>query len=89
MNFSEFTKKETKDISQSKTSQEETLRKTYEEIKDLNNDQLSQKLYEEVRKQKEEGSFNYEILESSLETLKPFIKQENYLQLKELLKTLK
>lgn len=87
MNFSDYTKKDFQnDV---KNNNNDSIKDTYEEIKNMNTDQLTERLFNIVKKQKEEGSFNYEMLESSIESLKPFIKEENYLQLKELLKSLK
>ena len=89
MNFSDFSKKEIKAEKKDREQIEKDIKASYDELKDLNEDELSKRLYDEVRRQKQDGSFNYDMLESSVESIKHLIPNENYQNLKRILKTLK
>jgi len=71
--FSDFCREE-----KVKPDQEENLQNTYDELKDMNYDELTEKLYNEVKKQKDKGAFNFVELQENVERLKPFISQETY-----------
>ena len=90
MNFSEFTKQKihSEDPKQKNLNKDDAL-KTYEELKDLNSDQLTKRLFSEVKKQKSEGTFNYDMLSASVESIRPYMSNETYLNLKKLLESLK
>lgn len=68
---------------------EKDIKETYEELKDLNSDELSQKLFEEVKKQKEEGVFDYEGLSANLELMKTFLPKNTYENMKNMLEKIK
>ena len=69
-------------------TQEDAL-STYNQLKDLNADQLSSRLYQQVKQQKESGTFNYEMLKNSVESIKGFLAPQTYQNLISLLETLK
>ena len=91
MNFSDFTKQKMKEDKkeEKKKLTEEDARRTYEELKDLNNDELTNRLYEEVRKQKADGSFNYDMLSDSVESIRGFLDPGTYENIRKLLETLR
>lgn len=104
MNFSDFTKMNMQDKAEKnvnletnsnkenfakKTFTETDVRKTYDELKDLNSDQLSERLFNEVAKQKQDGTFNYDMLSNSVDSIKGYLPEETYKNLKDILKTLK
>ncbi len=71
------------------TNHEEKLKSTYDDLKNLDSDSLSYKLAEEVKKQKEEGTFNFDLIKSSIESMRPFLTNETYINLKQILENLK
>lgn len=85
--FSSFCK-ESK-TKESKNIKKENLQEAYDDLKDLSNDELTQKLYSEVKKQKENGDFNYNALCENVERLKMFLPQETYENMKNLLEKIK
>lgn len=68
---------------------EQEIKDRYEKLKDLDHDSLQAKLYEEVAMQKANGTFNYELLQSSLESMRTFLPSENYQNLKRLLESIR
>lgn len=86
MNFSKFCeeKKEKKD---EKT--EDILRQSYDDLKDLSHDELTERLYREVKKQKENGEFDINALQENVERLKMFIPQDTYMNMKNMIEKLK
>lgn len=71
------------------TNHEEKLKATYDDLKNLDSDSLAYKLAEEVKKQKEEGTFNFDLIKSSIESMRPFLTNETYINLKQILENLK
>lgn len=74
---------------QDNSATKEDIMDEYEKLKDLPQDQLSRRLFEEVARQKRNGSFNYDQLEGILEQIKPFLPEENYESIKRILSSLK
>ena len=68
---------------------EDFIKNAYDEYKNLDEGALEKKLFEEVKKQKESGNFNLPLLESSVESLKPFMDEKSYLNLKNLFDSIK
>lgn len=68
---------------------EKDIREKYEELKGLEGDELTAKLYEEVKSQKEQGVFDYDSLVENVERLKNFIPQTTYQNMKSLLEKIK
>lgn len=93
MNFSEFSKQNfnnaKENINEKNLNSKEDITKLYNEMKNMNSDELTRKLFDEVAREKQEGSFNYAYLESSVETLKPYLSQESYENIKRILKQIK
>ncbi len=94
LNFADFQPKEkekesSSEVRQQQSQEEEKIRQTYNELKDLDSNALNEKLREEVAKQKSSGQFNYDMLSSSVESMRSFLPQETYLNLQKLLKDLK
>ena len=91
MSFSEFTKqkveKEEKKTRHEMT--EEDVKKRYEELRAMDNSQLTATLFEEVAKQKREGTFDYNSLLASVENIRGLIPQKTYNELKNLLESLR
>ena len=90
MNFSEFAR-QNKPQNDKKTQKtvEQDVRKSYDELKNLNSDELSKRLFDEVNKQKANNTFNYDALKSSIESIETFLPRENYLNLLKILEMLK
>jgi len=63
------------------------IMKKYNELKDLPSDQLSKMLLEEVARQKREGVFNYEELNSMVESMRAMMPSETYENMKRILGT--
>ena len=75
--------------SKKENKKQEDLQSTYEELKNMNYDELTQRLYNEVKLQKQNGSFNYESLCQSIESIRPFISNETYHNMKNMLEKIK
>lgn len=87
--YKEVTKVNEQKFEQSKAQNEEYLRQKYESLKGKNHDELMGDLFKEVSRQKQNGSFDYESLESSVEAMKPFLSAEQQANIKELLEKIK
>ena len=85
--FSNFCKENKSKEQENK--KKETLQGTYDDLKNLSSDELTQKLYSEVKKQKENGEFDFEALRENVERLKMFLPQENYENIKNMLEKIK
>ena len=84
--FSSFCKENSK---KNENFEKKDIKETYEDLKDLNSDELSQKLFEEVKRQKEEGVFDYEGLSANLELMKTFLPKNTYENMKNMLEKIK
>ena len=88
--FSKFCSQESKNEQKEESkSTNEKLKETYEDLKDLNEDELTLKLYEEVKRQKDNGAFNYSALLENVERLRAFIPNETYQNMKNMLEKIK
>ena len=85
MNFSDYLKNENKTT---KTS-EDDLKKAYDDLKDKSPEELNKRLFDEVKKQKSEGTFNFDALSQSVESIKGYMSEETYKNIKSILETLK
>ena len=61
----------------------------FEEYKDKSQDELMSELLKNVQKQKDDGTFNYQSLSSSVEKLSPFLNAEQKNIIKELLQKIR
>lgn len=61
----------------------------FNQFKDLSKDQLSQKLFEEVSKQKREGTFDFHALENMLEAIRGNLSENDYQNVKRMLELLR
>ncbi len=61
----------------------------YENIKNLSQDEASQRLYEEVFKQKQSGSFNFNELEKQVDSLQGYLSAKDFQNIKRILYTLR
>ena len=84
VSFSQFCKNN----KQNKTDKQ-TLKDKYAELKDLGYDELTEKLYEQVKEQKQNGTFNYAALCNGVERMKAFLPAETYQNMKSMLEKLK
>lgn len=87
--YKEDTKVNEQEFEHNKAQKEEFLRQKFQLLKEKSYDELMTELIEEVSKQKQNGSFDYESLESSVEAMKPFLSAEQQANIKELLKKIK
>ena len=89
MSFSQFTKSSVGREEKKEEFSQENIMREYEELKSMNNDQLTSRLFEEVAKQKRDGTFDFNALSQSVESLKNYIPEETYINLKKLLENLR
>lgn len=82
----DYTKRQDK---RAETVSEEDIAKKYNSLKDMPKDQLEKQLFDEVAKQKREGTFDYEQLESLVEGLKSGLSEQDYQNVKRMLSLLK
>ena len=68
---------------------QEDLMGQYNDLKDLSQDDLTRKLFEETTRQKQEGTFDYEKLSSTLNSLSMYMPKENFEKMKSILERLK
>ena len=73
----------------SEFEQPEDLMSKYNQLKDLPQDELTKRLFEEVARQKSEGTFNYSQLKTMLENIKGMLPNETYQNMQRILETLK
>lgn len=90
MKISDFAKRE----NISKPEVEEELKKTgyfdsYEKFKDMDTNQLMQSLLSEVNKQKGQGTFDINSLQSSINSILPYIDAEQKQNLMSILEKIK
>lgn len=88
MKLSEF-KNEKQNSQKTSAKSDADLMDKYNELKDLSHDDLSKKLIDEVARQKQNGTFNYNQILQTMEGLRGFMPQENYENMKRILDTLK
>ncbi len=87
MNFSKFCEE---GVNKKKEKlKKETIQETYDDLKDLSYDELTDRLYSEVKKQKENGEFDINALQENVERLKMFIPHETYMNMKNMIEKLK
>ena len=82
----DYTKRQDK---RAETVSEEDIAKKYNSLKDMPKDQLERQLFDEEEKQKREGTFDYEQLESLVEGLKSGLSEQDYQNVKRMLSLLK
>ena len=68
---------------------EEILKEKYDEYSQMNQEELSNKLFSEVAAQKQKGTFDYNKLVQMVESLRGSIPEENYNNIKRILENLK
>ena len=65
------------------------IQEKYNEFKDMSKDQLNERLFTEVARQKREGSFDYASLERMVESLRGSLSESEFQNIKRLLESLK
>lgn len=84
--MSQSTKKEEK-INYSKT--EKDLKNNYDQLKDCSADELMQKLFQEVKMQKDRGIFDYDGLKNTIEQAKIYLPEQTYENILRIVESLK
>ena len=87
MRLSDFNNNKTEKVEENVT--EKDIMDKYNQYKDLSSDQLSQELFKEVARQKANGTFDYQRLESMLDSIKGSLSDENYQNMKRILESLR
>lgn len=87
--FSNFCNNNKKKDGDFNKSTQENIQEKYDELKDLNMDELTERLYSEVKKQKENGTFDFNGLKDSVERIKPFVPYSTYQNMKAMLERIK
>lgn len=87
MRLSDFNNNKTEKVEENVT--EKDIMDKYNQYKDLSSDQLSQELFKEVARQKANGTFDYQRLESMLDSIKGSLSEENYQNMKRILESLR
>ena len=87
MRLSDFNNNKTEKVEENVT--EKDIMDKYNQYKDLSSDQLSQELFKEVLRQKANGTFDYQRLESMLDSIKGSLSEENYQNMKRILESLR
>lgn len=68
---------------------QEDIYREYDKIKNMSESQAQSKLMEEVFKQKQNGTFDFNALANQVESLKGYLPEKDYLNLKGMLENLK
>lgn len=74
--------------SHSEVKQEDIVKK-YNELKDLSSDELSKRLIDEVARQKNDGTFDYNKLLTTIESMRGMIPQQTYINMKRIIENFK
>lgn len=82
----DYTKRQDK---RAETVSEEDIANKFNSLKDKPKEELEKQLFDEVAKQKREGTFDYEQLESLVEGLKSGLSEQDYQNVKRMLSLLK
>ncbi len=83
-------KKDTKQEKINKTNVDnKKIEEAYNTYKDMNENQLMAELLSQVSKQKQNGTFNYQQIKNSVETLTPFLNEEQKNNLLSILEKIK
>ncbi len=96
-NFSDFQfdqkqyakQNEDKNVQREQKINEDEIKKSFDEFSKLNNNDLSARLAQEVKKRKDEGSFDADMLLSSVESVRAFLPPETYENLRNLIESLR
>ena len=64
----------------------DNIGKIYDKYKDKNEDELKEELFNTINKQKQDGTFNKDSLENTLNKISPFLTQEQNQKINEILK---
>lgn len=65
------------------------LNKSYDELKDLSSDELFDRLAKEIQKQKTNGTFDYDGLKKSIDSIKIYLPNQTYENMLRIIKSLK
>ncbi len=71
------------------SSVEQDVLKQYENIKNMSQGEAQNQLFNEVLKQKQNGTFNFEGLSQQVESLKGYLPEKDYTNLRKLLESLR
>ena len=72
-----------------KTVSEKEIKEKFDTYKDMSSSQLNNQLFQEVSRQKSQGTFDYEGLERMVTSLRGSLSSEQYDNIKRLLESLK
>ena len=87
--LSDFNKQLNTKTQTSNNVEENYIVKEYNKIKDLSQQEINAKLFDEVAKQKRDGTFDYQKLEQMVENLKGGLSEQDYKNVKRMLELLK
>ena len=87
--LSDFNKQLDTKTQTSNNVEENYIVKEYNKIKDLSQQEINAKLFDEVAKQKRDGTFDYQKLEQMVENLKGGLSEQDYKNVKRMLELLK
>ncbi len=74
MKLSEMKKSEQK----TENSQKKTIQENFDAIKDYSADELMKKLAQEIQGQKDNGTFDYEVLIGTIDKIKTYLPKQTY-----------
>lgn len=87
MGFKDYCKNESKTVNNEEQSKK--VEEIYDKFKDKNEDELMSELLNNVAKQKQDGTFNYNSIAETVEKLSPFLNADQKLKIKEILQKIK
>ena len=87
--LSDFNKQLDTKTQTSNNVEENYIVKEYNKIKDLSQQEINAKLFDEVAKQKRDGTFDYQKIEQMVENLKGGLSEQDYKNVKRMLELLK
>lgn len=87
--LSDFNKQFDTKTQTSNNVEENDIVKEYNKIKDLSQQEINAKLFDEVAKQKRDGTFDYQKLEQMVENLKGGLSEQDYKNVKRMLELLR
>ena len=66
-----------------------TMKKSYDDLKDLGSDELMERLRHEVQEQKENGTFDVNLLMDSIEKIKMYLPEQTYENMKRIIESIR
>ncbi len=72
-----------------KEDKNQNMKKSYEDLKDLGSDELMERFRKEVQQQKENGTFDVNLLVNSIDKIKMYLPEQTYENIKRIIESIR